>query len=193
MLTCLLAYLLAYLLTFSCLLAYCVQRLEADVTSMHVQPWESGPESASPLSCLSRRRRSKRRLGGVPAHHPPRPPGALPVGLLAVLRTRGEQPSRSGHNGRLRCGREARPRSPMLQGSTHLDTALKNVRPSATAYLLHTAEASITLVTHGYSLCLVAGSTAGLCPCRSRSTRRRRSWRWLSTLGPLAAERRMTY
>ena len=37
----------------------------------------------------------------------------------------------------------------MLQGSTHLDTALKNARPSATAYLLHTAEASIA---YGYSL-----------------------------------------
>ena len=74
--------------------------------------------TARPLSIGRARCRSTPevpyRLGNATAHHPGLV-GRSPPRLLAALRTQDKQRSRSGPNGRLRCGRAARPKSSILQ------------------------------------------------------------------------------
>ena len=81
------------------------------VRSFHWQ-CEEGVHQLTLEIMLSRPQHVERRLGGAIAHW--LTPAVDSPGSLAALRTRDEPPSRPGPSGRLRCGHEARPKSPTL-------------------------------------------------------------------------------
>ena len=70
---------------------------------------------------------------------PPWPPGAGFPGFLAALRTRYEPPSRSGPS--LQCGREARPKSPILRPSTPRRPRQLSTRPASVPHSRRRAKA----------------------------------------------------